>query len=82
MENPIVRRRIVPNQIINPNERNVVMNENVNPVYPTYFDLGNEPNLSANNGKPPVSQHAHDDGIEVIDLDNQRDQIKPTTWHN
>lgn len=82
MENYLVRR-VVPNQNVSVgNERNAVMNENVNPVYPTYFDLGNEPNLSVNNGKPPANQHPYDDGIEVIDLDNPRGQIKPTTWHN
>ena len=32
---------------------------------------------------PPLnsSDHVADDDIEVIDLDDRREQIKPTTWH-
>lgn len=82
MEHCIVRR-VMPNQIVHlQNERNEVMNENPNPVYPTHFDLGYESNLGSHANKmPPVPQHPYDDGIEVIDLDNPRGQIKPTTWH-
>jgi len=28
-----------------------------------------------------MNNSSNDDDIEVIDLDNPRDQIKPTTWH-
>ena len=29
----------------------------------------------------PIRTHSNNDDIEVIDLDNPRGQIKPTTWH-
>lgn len=30
---------------------------------------------------PPRQDNRPTEDIEVIDLDNNRDQIKPTTWH-
>lgn len=38
-------------------------------------------NLQSFYSQPPVSQNQFNDGIEVIDLDDPRRDVKPTTWH-
>jgi hypothetical protein len=82
MENHL-SRRVIQNQIISQNERNAVMRENVNPVYPTYFGLNKGSDIDSDfNKMPPANQqYGHGSDIEIIDLDDPRRDVKPTTWH-
>ncbi len=41
----------------------------------------NAEQVYVNPAAPPVDHFSNYDDIEVIDLDNPRGQIKPTTWH-
>lgn len=83
MENHVTRRVVGNRFAPQTNERNVMMNENVNPIYPTYFDLGNEANLSnsANMMPPAKQQYSYGGDVEIVDLDDPRRDVKPTTWH-
>lgn len=59
------------------------MESNNYPQYPVYPGPDRYPVLNGqvNNMGPAGPRGGYGDDIEVIDLDNARGQVKPTTWH-